>query len=899
MKEVKKVANKIARTALWKGLNRMPYIGDGEMRNMKNLSSDAYPYLTTRKGRVPYTFTTTIPSPEGEAYIEIDKLPAPSEENVNKVYKLTVAANNSEYISGTYYQYKDGWTEYKGDNYWLGSTKTVASYSSKNIPTLVDKKFEILEYNEKRYPEGYDNGTTIYYDAKYCNGNENEFTYCRYKVKYLGETTDQFKKGKSYAYKTYVKAHWVKGTWENGKYDSVTEMPVPTSNLAAGRNYYYYRGETTEEFTKNSYYKCVVSGRVYWEECEDFYSAVAEMPENGDIVRYCASPSGAPVVNVTYVADYESNFDGLFLYYRKDDSVLGTEVGYLPKVTEGAIYKYVGPSAEGDFAKCVENGDIYDYEVVEQPIVKRVVTLKDYLDNYEGSGLKDVVEIAAFNGKLAALIVDGSGEYKLYYDGNLWPVKNISNEGGKRLVNVGNRLIVGESGSYLHIKTTTEGGTIKKEVEFFSAGDSFSNSIEAQNFEYGNGGEKEKLWEAWGEFEGKSFFKLYARHGEDYQLKALAENLKEGVDFSVYAKKEGVENKQYLKVASVSFEEKKLIQAWRVGDNWYYDYADVLIINATGAWKNFDWYKATNDVLVFESTAPHYYDVVAWKKRLWGYSSNVLHGTIADIFDDKGFVNWNTGDNTQTESISQPLWQGGDITGLAALMGGLVYFKEDNITVVTGNYPAILSGDTIPCRGLPSDNRRSVTVGNESVYYLGRGGVMRFGGELPRCISTEARIQGTEAVGATDGAKYWLSIKESSGEYALYVYDITYGLWHKEDNTKVSSFAVLDGCMHMAVGTEIYNLNGAKEDVDWECELWYDEGTHQRKKYKQIDIRGDVGDNCELWLKADDGEWRLIGSPHKGSIKLIPFDCVELNLKLKGKGKCEIKSIDRMYEVVE
>lgn len=893
------MADKIERTALWKGLNRMPYIGDGEMRSMKNLSSDAYPYITTRKGRVPYTFTTTIPSPEGEAFVEVEKLPVPSEENEGKVYELTKSADNSEYVSGKFYQFKDGeWVEYKGNSDWLGATNVETLY--KDTPTLVSDKYKVLEYNEARYPAGYVNTTEglIRYDEKYCIGDNAEFVYCRYKVKYLGETTNNFVRGKSYAYKTYVKAYFIEGRWGNGTYNSVTEMPVPTSNLAAGRNYYFYKGETTEEFTKNTYYKCVVSGRTYWEECEPFYLTVDKMPESGDIVRYCDSESGAPVVNATYIADVESNAEGVFMYYRIDSSVLGKEIGYLPEATEGAVYKYIGVSSEGEYAKCVETDDGYDYEVVEQPIVKRVVTLKDYLDNYERSGLKDIVEIGTFSNKLAALIVDGSGEYKLFYDGKLFPVKNISGEGGKKLVTVGNRLIVGESGSYLHIKTTTEGGVTKKELEFFSSGDSFSNSIEAKNFEYGNGGEKEKIWQAEGEFEGNSYFTLYVRHGKDYQLKALAENLKEGTDFSVYAKREGIENKQYLKVSKVKFEEKKLIKAWSVGDNWYYDYADVLTLTATGAWKDFDWYRATGDVLVFESTTPHYYDVVVWKKRLWGYSSNVLHGTIADIFDNNGFVDWNTGDNTQTESISQPLWQGGEITGLASLMGGLVYFKDDYITIVQGNYPAIMSSDTLPCRGLPAENRRSVSVGNESVYYFGRSGVMRFGGELPRCISSEAKIVGTEAIGATDGAKYWLSIREPSGEYGLYVYDISYGLWHKEDNTKVSSFAVIDGNMHMAVGTEIYNLNGVKEDTEWECELWYDEGTHRHKKYKRIDIRGDVGD-CELWLKADDGEWRYIGTPYNGSIKLIPFDCVELSLKLKGRGKPEIKSIDRMFEVVQ
>ena len=89
-----------ARTATFKGLNRAPYISDGEMRSMKNLSSDAFPFLTTRKGREPYTFTTYIPSPEGEAYRDIERLPVPSAEEQGRVYKITTDAVVPEYTLG-------------------------------------------------------------------------------------------------------------------------------------------------------------------------------------------------------------------------------------------------------------------------------------------------------------------------------------------------------------------------------------------------------------------------------------------------------------------------------------------------------------------------------------------------------------------------------------------------------------------------------------------------------------------------------------------------------------------------------------------------------------------------------------------------------------------------------
>lgn len=913
------MADKKQRTALWKGLNRMSYIRDGEMRNMRNLSSDAYPFITTRKGRKPYTFITKIPSPEGEAYRDIERLPEPSENEEGNVYKVTVDAVEPEYVSGEFYYYNgETWIEGKKKKELHGAT-TVAGENY-----LISSDYVRHERTAGRYPHYADNSTystCTYYDMSLeksplltseTSGFTTNYTYRGLRVKYRGETKEKWIKDKTYVYTMYVKARWEEGTNDSNYFKgNVAELPRATILSAKNRSYYRYTGETTEEFTKDKHYKCVVDSYCVWEECESQYDVVETMPaepvENQQ-VRFISKQYGSPMKKGYYLCKAESDENGNLVYFyskasEKEDC---KAVGFLPLASvdnEGINFCYEGPTATGEFARCYLNNGYYDWEVVEHPQVERTVTLKDYLDNYEGSGLTEILEIGSLNGSLAALIRDNIGSARLYYRQKLYgDIKNLTEESGKKLVMVGNRLIVGESGSYIREK---EGA-----IEYFEMPETFSLTVSASNTKYGgNFDASDRI--VYSEAAGgpnKTTFILYGsvyRPGKGEEnpngmYEKLAEVLSvPGTGFVAYGKRSENSKKQYLKVTSVEFKKEYFLLGYPDREE-YNEYTSRLIIKAEGAKESFDWnIENKSDKITFESTDPHYYDVVAWKKRLWGYQDNVFFGTVQDIWGSKGVVDWNTGDNTHTEAISQPLWQGGNITGVAALMSGLVFFKEDSITVVQGNYPAVMSSNTIPCRGLPPENRRTVAVGNEAVYYLGRNGVMRFDGGIPRCISQEAKISGTEAVGFSDGEKYYLSLKEADGKYALYVYDITFETWHKEDCEGAVSFVMLNGELHMAMGDEIYNIYAPQEDVPWEFELWYDEGTHCKKKYKEIIVRGNVGE-CELWLKADDGEWKFIGAvTDKMIMKFIPFDCEELSLKLKGKGKCEIKSIDRTFEIVE
>ena len=920
-----------ARTATFKGLNRAPYISDGEMRSMKNLSSDAFPFLTTRKGRKPYTFTTYIPSPEGEAYQDIDRLPAPCAEELGKVYKVTKTPETDEYTSGKFYYYdmaNETWTEGIKDSTFLGEEDTVLTHEG--TQTLVSTNYHnsfsgenSLKYFDRSGSQSYleKYGCTITRIAGTCS-----YYITRDRVRYIGEDNGIFKKGRYYAYNVYMEAY-LTTTTATKRYDMDTLVEPNLEDANNGTVYRYYNidvqtrtttykyiepsgEERTETFSieHNERFRSYLRGYGYWQEIEaDEYNVVDGMPENpedGKQVLFWKRYYGSPLENTYYVCNFTMNDAGEKLYfYRKETSATTyRELTFLPEATEenlGTIYYYKGLATAGEFAKCRSDGNgEYVWEKIEHPNVPRVVTLKDYLDNYDGCGMTKLLEIGALNGRLTALFRDGENMAKLYHNRKLYDgIKSLSEESGKKLAVVGNRLIVGESGSYLHEKDGT--------VTFFSSAGTFSYSVLMVRKGYKSAalsGEYEYPTAQGRASTGKAVFELWSdinlekNYVPEENLKELAEALSvAGTGFCVYGGRDISSVKQYLKVESVTFEPKRLMGGSSVGN----EYADRLYIVASGVKEDFDWYEeGKKDVLTFESTDPHYYDVAAWKKRLWAYDKNVLHGTVADIFNDDGVVDWITGDNTYTESISQPIWQGGNITGIATLREALVLFKEDSLTLVTGNYPAIMSSSTIACHGLSAENRRSVAVANESVYYLSYDGVYRFSGGIPECISRDAKITGTDAVGASNGNKYYLSLLEDDGKYALYVYDIPLGLWHKEDDMRVISFVMIDGDMYGATETEIYNLNAQRSAEEWEAEFWYDEGTHRKKKYNGFHIRGKAG-LSEVQIKADDGEWQAIHwSEDKLDFKFPPIECEELSIKIKGKGIWEIKSLDRDFEVI-
>lgn len=878
------MSDTIMRTAVWRGLNRMPYIEDGQMRSMKNLSSDAYPYLTTRKGREEYKLTVYVPGVAGDGYLkDAQELPEENlEEYAEKIVCVTENPESGNYEEGEFYHRSgDAWVKGINNEYFKGAVEEISS------------DYKTSEFEKVRYP----------YADSYYKGDYNNHIY-----KYVGENNGKFEKGKTYQYKLRIEAYWREYSGspgssykDIGEVESANDIPEPTEAYANSRAFFRYLGESTEEWEYRAYYVCYLKGYGYWEEISDVYELASEMTnkDEGINVRYIGNFSGSNVPLAYYTCERDFyNGDAVYFYTKAEtfggEYITQTE---LPEASEEHYKKtFYSGTKSGAYYICEWDGEKYVWSVTQRPIVEKNVSFVVWLTEYMNVGLTKIYEIGALSGKLAVLFLDGSGNVQLAYENKLFPVNDVSEEPGKKLLTMGNKLIVGECGSYLYRDKET------KEIKLFPVGKRFSRTVSAESIEYADGKYKHSFIETGYYTDGEVKIVLYAPKGQGYGYEDIYNGLvtvdadgneKTGVDFKL----EIDGNTFYLQsIEGCKYEPNKLIG----GTSERNTYADVLTIKASGMREAFSWSSEKADAdITFASTASYLPDTEVWKKRLWGYTENYLQGTVQDVFDELGQVDWTTGDNTYTEAISQPIWQGGDITGLAALSEALILFKEDSITVFSGNYPAIMTASTIPSRGLSGKDRDSVSVANEAVYYLNRDGVYRFGGGTPQLISGEAKIKGTEAVGASDGRKYWLSIKEADGSDALYVFDINLGMWHKEDDTKAVSFTCLNGKMCMATEKQIYILDAKEEAVEWEAELWYDEGTYKLKKYKGFEVRGNLGE-CEVYLKADDGEWQAYAlTENKLSIKSEPFMCRELSIKIKGRGICEIKSLDRTFEVVE
>ncbi len=863
------MSDMVARTAIWKGLNRMPYIEDGQMRSMKNLSSDAYPFLTTRKGREEYKLTVYVPGVPGDGYLaDVEELPQESVDYAGEIVKVTGVPSEEAYIPGEFYYY-DG-------------EKWVQGINNENFIGITDEgsgEFETSSFEREQYVYGY---------SHYRNTRENKI------IKYVGNNYEGFEKGKTYQYKLKVEAYWYKVSSTTNCIDEgdVETMPTATEEKANRKVVYRYTGETTDEFGFLGLYRCYLKGYGYWEECEDVYEPMKVLPEDpteGKLVRYLGNYNGENIEKAYYTCCEETYNGESVYYYEKNEVAFGEYISdNFPEASaENLGTTYLTGITTGMYYICEWDGEKYDWKETERPQVAKSVTFNEYLE----SELDSIIEIGQLLGKIAVLYKTKDGKFKLFYEKEIFEVTDVSDIPGKKLQTVGSKIIVGEGGSYLYRdketnKITLHPGNVK-----------FSRTINAGYVEYAPDKYKYSYITAYGDDDIE--FVCYKPAGEGIGYEEVYEGLKNvGIDFR--AEFDG--NVYYLKTADgCSYESNKEVGGYFDGSITRKQYADVLTIRATGFEKEYYWSdeKGKGMQITFASTTSFLPDVVAWKKRLWGYTDNYIQGTAQDIFGEGNNIDWTTGDNAYTESISQPIWQGGEVTGLAALSDALIIFKSDNLTIFTGNYPAIMQGSTISCRGLSAENRESVAVANEAVYYLSEDGVYRFGGGVPQLISDQAKIKGTDAVGASDGRKYWLSLKEDDGSYALYVYDISLGTWHKEDDTRAVSFVMLGSKMYMATATQIFCLDAPQEEVEWEAELWYDEGTFNYKKYKGFEVRGDLGE-CEVYLKADDGEWKLYTfTEGKLSMKSGPFWCRELGIKLKGRGICELKSLDRTYEVVE
>lgn len=306
----------------------------------------------------------------------------------------------------------------------------------------------------------------------------------------------------------------------------------------------------------------------------------------------------------------------------------------------------------------------------------------------------------------------------------------------------------------------------------------------------------------------------------------------------------------------------------------------------------------------FRRKVPNLTVVCESNNRLWGAEGNTI---FASSLGDP--TNFYTYDGLDTDSYAVAVASDGAFTGCIGFGNSVLFFKEDRMYKLLGDYPSNYTMYEYQVPGVKLGSEGSLCNINETLYYHSREGVFRYNGGSPELISGEFGLRRfQDAAAGAEGDRYYLSMQDvHSQEWGLWVYDTQRGLWLQEDESQGVDFAYHDGKLYFVTGTELVCVNPEEstEDFEWSATLRrVDETYHNRKSYSKLLLRMDIaaGSWLQVEVSVDDKPFELVYTDHDSvermrEIPILPKRCDNFRVRLKGSGPVVIRSMVREYSV--
>ena len=308
--------------------------------------------------------------------------------------------------------------------------------------------------------------------------------------------------------------------------------------------------------------------------------------------------------------------------------------------------------------------------------------------------------------------------------------------------------------------------------------------------------------------------------------------------------------------------------------------------------------------------------IVECNNRLWGcrYGTNDNGDVVNEIYACKqgDFKNWNCFMNLSTDSYVASCGSDGQFTGAITHLGYPLFFKENCLHKVYGNYPANFQIQHTTCRGVQSGSHRSLAIVNETLFYKSVSSVCAYDGSLPVEISSAlGETKYSNAVGCAHSNKYYISMKELEGEYQLFVFDTAKGMWHKEDNLRADCFCSFQNelyCIEHDTKNILTMLGSAGTDegkLEWMVETGLIGMSLPDMKYITrllVRMALDVGSKVTISIQYDSvGEWKQVCNMSSTSLRsfAVPVRlkrCDHFRLRIEGEGDGKIYSITKTIE---
>ena len=345
---------------------------------------------------------------------------------------------------------------------------------------------------------------------------------------------------------------------------------------------------------------------------------------------------------------------------------------------------------------------------------------------------------------------------------------------------------------------------------------------------------------------------------------------------------------------------------------------DMIVIKAN-IWEQYDG--ASNIGTTICRTVPDMDFICEAGNRVWGcrYSlseENSLNEIYASKLGD--FKNWNCNQGISTDSYVISIGGEGRFTGAVSFQGRPIFFKENCMIEVYGSYPAQFQLQTTPCHGVQPGCEKSLAVVEGILFYKATDGVYAFDGSMPKKISNALGFDSYQnAVAGGAKGKYYISMQNTDTQkWSLFVYDVTKGLWHKEDDLHPQAFCTWKGELYCLPDPgdgfpegALVNLSNRKDTyedtVPWMVEtgrigLSLPDSKYLSKLMVRMSL--EMGSMVNFSVRYDGSEaWEHLGT-YTGTdlrsftVPIRPKRCDHMQLRIDGVGMAKIYSITRTIE---
>ena len=329
--------------------------------------------------------------------------------------------------------------------------------------------------------------------------------------------------------------------------------------------------------------------------------------------------------------------------------------------------------------------------------------------------------------------------------------------------------------------------------------------------------------------------------------------------------------------------------------------------------------EATAYGITFKRLMPKMDFIIESGNRLWGcrYGTDNNGDVVNEIYASKlgDFKNWSCFSGISTDSYAASVGTDGQFTGAVTYLGYPIFFKENCIHKVYGNFPSNYQIQTTSCRGVQQGCSKSIAIVNETLFYKSRSAICAYDGSLPSEVSSAlGDVAYSDAVAGVLGNKYYISMKNDKNEYSLFVFDTKKGMWHREDDTQVMEFCSNKGNLYYIDYGELSSVKKIKSvvatdddpyDVKWSAITGYIGTDSPDKKYISglvVRLSLEVGASVVFYAEYDSsGEWEHLFTKDgtklgSVSIPVRPKRCDHMRLRIEGKGMAKIYSICKTIE---